>query len=915
MKTVALLVVLMTWSVAPASTQVTTGRLIGSVVDDGGTPLEGATVTIESPAMIGGRQTSVTGELGEFAFRNLAPGHYSVIAEHAGYSGQEWTRVKVPLGGAASVHVVLERATFTGEIQVVDETPVVDPTQVHSGQVFDQQYLQSTAVGSQNRSYTAVVQQTAGVADGAYVAGMEQPRVFGSTIGENALFVDGTDATDPLTGAAKLTMNFDTIAEIQFQTGGFEAEYGRATGGVLNLVTKSGGNQFSGTFDIRFTDQAFQESGDHFDASTQETSFLQTSFTLGGPLLRDRLWFFAAYQQTRTEFTPTGAGYTRDSLRHDYMAKLTWQIDPSWRMSARYSTDPEDVDNATFSRFVEPEATPHTEGASTVASAEITGVLSDALLWSATLGFYGLDLEVSPQSGDLRTISHYNFATGVSSGNLARQEYGDTARIDFTTDLTWFVDDLAGSHEFKFGFEYSDSDQTVASCATGSPGGERCVKGVNGFSFGDRVLDGQTAPYLMREDEPLYPARYTGALASVFAQDAWQITSALSVKLGLRYDRSEFQNNEGDRVADLGLLQPRIGLAWDLTGDGKTLARASWGRFMDPGILALPTYLSTIRQGTSTWLSCSTIVSTQWGYPIASADECAERAAGWGWSHRLDGEGWDPFGWVSPGNTFADTTAVDPGLQSPYADELLLAVEREVGPRSSIELMFIDKTTHDIYEDTCSGNIPTPSPDAECDVVVVTNLSAVTRDYRGFVVSFETRGLDWLTLLASYTLSRSRGSVEYDQSRGPDFDVYPWHFENRYGYLSDHRRHRIKLNGFITLSGDWSIAFDAYWASPFTWQPVEPAGEIDPNLWGEYFLEPRGSREANRSYQLDLQISKGFTVGGWRLVAIGSVYNVFSSENPRSVCERVTGCDDIGLGQPIQWQTPRIYELGFRVEF
>jgi hypothetical protein len=924
MKTLILSVAMMLWSAAPLSAQVTTGRLIGTVVDDGGTPLSGATLTIESPALIGGPQSRVSDELGEFAFRNLAPGHYSVVAALAGYSGQEWNRVKVPLGGAASVHVVLERASFTGEIRVVDETPVVDPTQVHSGQVFDQRYMQASAVGSANRSYTAIATQTAGVAGGAIGGGVLQPRVFGSTLGENAYFIDGMDATDPLTAYATVAINFDTIAEIQLQTGGYEAEYGRATGGVLNLVTKSGGNRFSGTIDIRYRDQSFQESGEYFDTSELDTSYEEISLTLGGPILRDSLWFFTSYQRIDDQFTPTGSTTTRDTRHRNYLAKLTWQIAPSWRLSGKYARDPTDVDNADASQFVLREATSEVDEGTTVASADLTAVLSDSLLWGATVGAYTLDSEVRPQSGDLETIGHYNYVTNLWSHNYRDQSYSKNSRTDFTTDLTWFVANLGGSHEVKAGVEYSAVEQTLSSCYTGTANGQRCVEGVAGFLFRDILAgDGSALPFLMDELQPRYEATYSGDVSTVFLQDAWRVTRNLTLKLGLRYDTVTYDNNEGARVADMGELQPRIGLAWDLTGNAKNVVRASWGRFMHPGALSIPVYATTQTAGLMRWRSCSGWVPFPEEYggagvPISSPEECATLASSRDWAYRLDSELWDPFGWIfRPSDASVDDSIyVVPGLQPTYSDELILAYEREVGKQSSVELMFIDKKTRDVIDDTCSDNVPTPQPDAECDTVAVTNISEGRRDYRGVVLSFESRALGWLTLLASYTYSSSRGSIEYTQNRGSDFDIYPWHYENRYGYLSDHRRHRLKLNGFVTLSGDWNIAFDAYWASPFTWQPTEYASPNTEFDWGRYFLEPRGSREANSNYQLDLQLAKGFTVGRTRLVAIGTAYSVFSSEQPYQVCDRVRGCGEhIATGDPIGWQTPRRYELGFRVEF
>jgi hypothetical protein len=156
---------------------------------------------------------------------------------------------------------------------------------------------------------------------------------------------------------------------------------------------------------------------------------------------------------------------------------------------------------------------------------------------------------------------------------------------------------------------------------------------------------------------------------------------------------------------------------------------------------------------------------------------------------------------------------------------------------------------------------------------------------------------------------------------GEDFNVYPWHYDNRYGYTSDHRTHRIKLNGFMTLSGDWSLAVDAFWSSPFTWTPYEDAGDNPGLPYGVHYLEPRGSRDANDVYQLDLQVTKGFTIGPVRLAVIGSAYNVVSHEQPIAVCQHISGCGvaedgaPIVMGDPTDWQPPRRYELGFRLEF
>ncbi len=194
---VGCVVVLFLAAAASADAQTTTGRLIGTIYDGNSVPLPGATVTISSPAQIGGEQLRISGGGGDFSFVGIAPGVYTVTASLHGFVTQERSEVKVPLGGATALSIMLPEGTFGGEVEVVAETPVVDPTQVNTEQIFDQGYLQNASIGSRNRDYTAVLVQAAGV------AGNDNPNVFGSAENENAYYIDGIDTTDPVVGSGE----------------------------------------------------------------------------------------------------------------------------------------------------------------------------------------------------------------------------------------------------------------------------------------------------------------------------------------------------------------------------------------------------------------------------------------------------------------------------------------------------------------------------------------------------------------------------------------------------------------------------------------------------------------------------------------------------------------------------------------
>jgi hypothetical protein len=684
------------------------------------------------------------------------------------------------------------------------------------------------------------------------------------------------------------------------------------------VVTKSGGNQFHGTLDLRYRDDRFQTGGDHYDTENLDTKYEDYAATLGGPILRDKMWFFAAYETVGSDRTPADSPTTRSWNGYNWNAKLSWQAAPSWRVVGKATSSPADIDNVNASQWREAEATAFQKQGTDLYTAELNGVLSDTLMWNTTVGVSRSILDALPQSGDLVTPSHYNYDTGLYTDNYSNQQYSERNRDDASTDLTWFVDDLAGSHEFKGGIQYSGTEFLSASCSTGTGGGA-CSPGSVGYRYEDIIFDSPESPYFMWEDSTAGSQAYTGTLWTAYIQDAWRVSPKLTLKLGLRQDNVKYDNNAAVQIADMSKLQPRLGLAWDITGNAKNVVRANWGRFMSPNALVLPNFVRAANEPSGRFYSCSTIVNGFWGYGVTSPEECAGWADAVGYGYSSGPDGHDPLGWVlSPSQTYyLDENGIDPNLQPTYADSLSLSYEREVGRRASLELTYIDKKTRDIFEDTCDGNLGPdgPSADASCDSFVMGNLPELKRDYEGIMLKYETRRLAWFTMLASYTYSKSEGSIEWTQNAGTDYDVYPYHFVNRYGYLNDHRQHRFKLNGFFNIKGDWNISFDGFWSSAFTWEPQADSGD-DPEVpYGVMYLEPRGSREAFNAYNLDLQVSKGFTINRLRFVLIGAVYNTFSTEYGTGVCNDIGGCGTYEMGEATTWTRPRSYEVGFRFEF
>ncbi|MCP3957890.1 MAG: TonB-dependent receptor [bacterium] len=895
----------------------TTGDLKGIVSGDDGDPLPGATVTISSPALIGGARSTFSRADGSFGFPAIAPGLYLVKVELDGFVTREQTDVQVRLGRTTELRVELQSGSLSETITVTgDLVPVIDPEQVSVSQTFTVDYLQKASVGNFARSYQSVLGQAAG-AGGPSTGIGANPNVFGSTIGENAWYVDGFNTTDPVTSTFSGNYAFDTIQEISIETAGFEAEFGGATGGVVNVVTKSGGNDLSGTADVRYFDSGYFESGDHFDPDAQSEKSLDPSATIGGPILRDELWFFAGFNPTETERTAPGSPTTRTFAGDFWLGKLSWQAAPHWLVVLKGTGDPTEIENSSFvdAQFRPPETQSLQEQGGEIYQVDVSAVLTDNLLWDLRLGASRRELNTVPMSGDIETPNQFNVTTGQFSVNYENAQFSDRDRDYLNTGLTWYIEDFLGSHELRGGFEYNDDYFNRQNFRTGD------------FQYTRRIVSDGDILRNFTHNPNRDVSEFDGTVTSYYLQDGWSITPDLTLKLGLRYDQAQFDGNLGERTADLDKLQPRLGLAWNMTGDGKTIGRVNWGRFMHPSALTTASFAERgVNESpvTVAW-SCNYIRQFTFGLPADFPIACSTMAAilvdAFGWTTDIiqEPQGLDPEGWIVSSVTGGAgvPNVVDPNLDATFQDTFMIGVERQLFRRTSAELTYLQKDTEDIFEDTCNGAYADPQAGHACDFFIMANLPGLRREYEGAMLRVESRATDWMHLNSSLVWSESKGNVEYNQNAGSDYDFFPDHYDNRFGLLADHRRWRMKVNGFFELPLDFALGVDATWSSKSVVDHFESAENAG---YGNHYLSPRGAIPGNENYQLDLQLNKYFRFGDSNLQLIAAMVNVFDSERPTDHCERDDGCldvegNDVDLGDPINWQRPRRYEVGVRFEF
>lgn len=901
----AFLILLATGLALPlaAQTTATTGSLFGVVTGSDGSPLPGVTVTITSPALQGSRTATTNATTGEYNFPLLPPGEYRVESAISGFESQIRDHVVVSLNKQVKINFAMSLSRVSENVTVEGNNAVVDPTQTNTQVNLKEDFLKYSSVGQGGRSYQSAIEVAPGVADQTGAGG--NPSFFGANLGQNSYQVDGLNTTDPVTHTFSLNMGFDAIQEMAIQTGGFEAEYGRAVGGIVNVITKSGGNQFSGTADARYTSNKFTEQGSRKldfppgstelanDKNKRDFRTLNPEASIGGPILRDKVWFFGDALRNMNRNQPLGTQGFEPGVDARYgwnlFGKITASPVTNQTFTARYTNSYEDIRNSpntvASQNFISPEAAAFSYQKSEIYNGSYDAVLTQKWIANVQGGVTNSYLVQEPQSGDLTTTGNIDQATGIVSGNFTNFQKSNRDRTQVFGSSTYFFEGL-GSHAVKGGVDFdwtkfrtqniatgTPFDPTFCSEQFGQPAGATCGA-VNEPSNGANFL------YLVSTNLPVQD--FKGRQMAFYAQDEWRPIPNVTVKIGARYDQASYDNNEGARAHVFDRVQPRVGFAWDIFNNSGTVFRAQAGQFMDDLGLAIPQYLGT-----------SGAVTSFFGFSRSRQT------------------------WVFLGTSGGPSgNLIDRGIKTPYTNEINAGVTQRVLTNTSIDVSYVYREGRNLIEDTCADQTACPG------VFTLSNApngdpNLLRSDYHGVVVTVQSRPTDRANILLSYTYSKSRGSIEYTQNAGADFDVFPEHFVNRYGYLSDDARHRIKFDGYYRFPFDIVFGNHVYWDSGVPYNITTTGVNAG---YGVEFLEPRGSRRLPHFYQWDAQLQKEFPIGPVRFSVIGSVINVLNTEIATSRDGSV-GTTDLGSPDNPQfnfnnaYQRPRSYEVGLRVDF
>jgi outer membrane receptor protein involved in Fe transport len=709
---------------APAVFAQQTGDIQGAVTDADGKPLPGVTVEATSPAF--GARVATTGTNGNFRILSLTPGTYKVKATLSGFTTVEKTAI-VPLGATANVNMQL-KITAKEEVVVSGEAPIVDVSSTTTGSNYSAKVTEKLPIG---RNYASVVQLQPGVQPDT---GDRQGRglalsIYGSTSAENMYVIDGVNTNQVERGVQGKIINNEFIQEVEVKTGGYQAEYGRATGGIINVITKSGGNEFHGDAFVNYAPQGIRanqihqtntaEGGDNFNTAFDSVREADYGADLGGFFVKDHLWFFAAYNGDRgtLDRVPQQAAsvlnqhFEQRSYYNLLSSKLTWNIAEGSTLVGTYFRDPEHRDGAVF--------TPTGTNVNQYSGRLDIGSDDYAGRFNQLFGSFGvLNLQYSkhhdrflftpldPNAIQYRDRTHPEdypfFPTSGGFGRIAGFRYHNLGnRDEYVGSFTGYVQ----NHEIKFGGDYVKNVTAaitsytgtqrvqVRLCSSNSASVNYCPPG-EGFKNYVNTR-GETVPRVYFQHD--FYADALGSLTPVlnsptappskaysgFIQDTWRVTPHLSINAGVRYDVERIQNAQNVTVIDLkNEWQPRVGITFDFVGDGSSKLYASFGRYyyVIPNDLNVRVYGSEFDTSVYSYSPTSTASGTP----------------GTGPPNRK--------------SLFQGATAepIDNGIKGTYSDEFTLGVEKAMTSTFAVGLKGTYRKLGRVIEDRCDLDYTAP---------------------------------------------------------------------------------------------------------------------------------------------------------------------------------------------------------------
>jgi len=385
--------------------------------------------------------------------------------------------------------------------------------------------------------------------------------------------MDGVDISDPQGGAPWSMFNYSLIDQVELIGLGAPAEYGQFTGVVYNTVTKSGSNDFSGSAEFYFTNQSLTSSFGSPDISATIESHSEGALQIGGPILKDKVWYFGSAEYVRDLSSEGGPIQTEKDPR--LFSKLTWQMNKNNNLEGWLEWDHTKIIGKDGDAFTPLEATTGEDNPEVVGNISWKSLLSENSVLSVAWGGYTGHHHFDPYNG-FTLPGHVDANTGYASVNAAQFGIVNRSRNQVNAWLSQHVTGLiAGYHDFKFGTEI---ERSVLEDRYGYPGGAF-------FSDNEGPEEdpntGEDDFFTLKYDGGGYDAHGTNKRVSLYAQDSWRINDRFTFNPGVRIDINRGSVPKLGTVFKTNPIAPRLGFAWDVEGNGKSIVRAHYGRYFE----------------------------------------------------------------------------------------------------------------------------------------------------------------------------------------------------------------------------------------------------------------------------------------------------------------------------------------------
>lgn len=880
-----------------------TGAVRGKVVDPDGLGLPGVTVTVASPSLQGQR-TAVSSQNGDYLLALLPPGEYVVTYELAGFQTARRDRVVVAIAETAQIDVGM---VLAGVTEVVQVTSTAGAPEIAVGTTVATTYkaanLELLPVG---RTINAATLLAPGVTDNGPGGNI---MISGAMSYENLFLINGVVVNENLRGQARNVFIEDAVQETKISTGAISAEFGRFQGGLVNVVTKSGSNDFAGTGRISFVNDAWSALSPFPGDANIDATVPTYEVTAGGPVFRDRLWYFGAGRFEKNEDNRTtdytGFNYTRVDDEKRYELKGTYSPFTGHTLKAAYTRRQAEIANNNFGTIMDARSLYDSSNEENLYSANYAAALTgdwfvEGQYSRRELSFIGTggsetDLANGTPIWDRsRGQARFNaptFCKVCGSGVEIRNNWNTAVKA-----TRFLSTERAGSHTFVAGADLYQETRQNDNYQSGSSyrvqATRSVIQGLDIFP----VFLGDNTTYI--EHLPLVAPSVGNDIRTLsgFANDVWRLNARLTLNLGVRFDRNRSSDQAGAPVVRDSAWSPRLGATWDLAGNGRWVANAGFARYVTGVNTAIVDAGSAGgRTATFSFFYQGPSINANASGPYLTGPQALPLIFDWFFAN--GGTSRAPRNAPSiPGVT----VAVGDDLRAPNSNEWTAGLARQLGDRGSVRVDYVYRDYRDFYgdfRDPSTGKVTDP-PGRVYDLTVVKNTDLANRTYRGVVTQASYRFNNTWQVGGNYTLSWQKGNFTgEDEGSGPgrfagndqpEYRQEAWNFPTGYNPGDQ----RSKLRGWVQYRVPAPAALGRIDLSVLErWDSSDASsadGTIDPRPYVTnpgyqaapstvtYFFGERGAQRYDDLWRTDLSLVWSRRTRGVEFFFRGILNNVFN---------------------------------------